>query len=238
MNDLLAAALYRRGYIMLEWAIFGNKITQGIMNGEPERKKLDAALTDFGEALPFARPQLKGAIWLEMSRIQGILQQTTLSLSLVSQAANMVEAGSNLSNPHEQILLEGALNGLNEGMYLLRKTASLIALGRTTTAIDLLDDLEELKNGKGIARNQARRLAYIDVLWAEASLGTRDYVTAATRAISAFQTLRDIQTIERIALINQIYKQLAAKHGSHPEVKHLGKLLGDYYQKSAPPKSR
>lgn len=234
LGDLLAAALYRRGYINLEWAIYGNWVSRGIINQEPEREKLEAALIDFTEALPMARPQLKGAIWLEMSRIHGLLRSPALSLSLLSQAANMVDAGSSLSTPHEQILLEGALNGLNEGMYLLGKTATLIALGRTTTAIDLLDDLEDLKNGKGIVRNQARRLAYADLLRAEASLGTRDYVTAAVRATSAFQTFRDIQTIERIASINQLSHQLSILCPTHPEVKHLGKLLHEYYQKSSP----
>jgi transcriptional regulator with XRE-family HTH domain len=233
LNDFLAAALYRRGYTTLEWALFGDQIAQGIVNREADKGNLNASLTDFAEALPLARPQLKGAIWLEMSRAQGLLQHTTLSLSLLSQAATMVDAGSSLVTPHDQILLEGALNGLNEGMYLLGKTASLIALGRTTTAIDVLDDLEDLKNGKGIARNQARRLAYADLLRAEASLGTHDYITAAVRATSAFQTYRDIQTIERIAWINTIHQQLAQKYGSHPEVKHLGKLLADYYHKQA-----
>jgi hypothetical protein len=232
LGDLLAAALYRRGYISLEWATYGNQVSQGIINRELEREKLDAALIDFTEALPLARPQLKGAIWLEMSRLHGLLQSATLSLNLLAQAANMVGAGSSLTNPHEQILLEGALNGLNEGMYLLGQTATLITLGRTTTAIDLLDTLEDLKNGKGIARNQARRLAYADLLRAEASLGTRDYVTTAVRATSAFQTFRDIQTIERIAHINQLHQQLAARCPTHPEVKHLGKLLREYYQKS------
>jgi len=231
INDFLAAALYRRGYIRLEWAIFGDNVAQGNMNREPDKKKVYAALSDFEEALPQARSQLKGAIWLEMSRAEGILQRSNMSLSLVNKAEGMVDMGSSLS-PHEQILLEGALNGLNEGMYLLGKAASLIALRRTATAIDVLDDLDDLKNGKGIARNQARRLAYTDLLRAEASLGDRDYITATVRATSAFQTYRDIHTIERIANINLIYKKLAEKHGNHPEVKNLGKLLADYYKRS------
>ena len=233
VNDFLAAALYRRGYISLEWAIFGDKVVHGIINPEPDRKRLEAALSDFEEALPLARPQLKGAIWLEMSRVQGILQHVSLSFSLVHQAKDMVDAGDILADPLEQILLHGALNGLSEGMYVLGKAASLIAVGRTTTAIELLDDLDELKNGKGIARNQARRLAYIDLLRAEASLGTKNYITAATRATSALQTFQDIQTRERIAWINTIYKKLAEKYGSHREVRSLGKMLTDYYKRTA-----
>jgi transcriptional regulator with XRE-family HTH domain len=233
IRDFLAAALYRRGYTSLEWAIFGDHVAAGKMNREPDKKKLRAALVDFDEALPYARAQLKGAIWLEISRAQGSLQELSLSLSMANAAEGMIDAGSNLSDPLEQILLEGALNGLNEGMYLLGKTASFIVLGRTT-AIELLDDLEALKNGKGIARNQARRLAYADLLRAEASLGTKDYTTAVTRATSAFQTFQDIQTLEKIARINAIHSKLAEKCPNHFEVKSLGKMLKKQYKQDTP----
>jgi transcriptional regulator with XRE-family HTH domain len=229
MNDFLAGALYRRGYTSLERGIFGDQVAFGMMNREPDRKQIEAAIVDFEEALLHARPQLKGATWLELSRAQGILQNTSITLNLSSRAGDMVGVGSNAVDPLEQILLEGALNGLNEGMFLLGKAASLIVVGRTTTAIELLDDLEELNNGRGIARNQARRLAYADTLRAEAYLGTKNYVTAATRAISALQTFRDIHTIERIAWINNIHRRLVEKYGNHPEIKVLGKMLADYY---------
>lgn len=231
INDFLAAALYRRGYVSLEWSIYGNQVFLGIMNHQPEKKLLNASITDFEEAIIQARVQLKGAIYLELSRAQALLQNTSLSRHLTISAENMVNAGKNIHDPLEQILLEGALSGLNEGMYLLGKTASLIALGRTTTAIETLDDLDELKNGKGIARNQVRRLAYADVLRAEASLGTKDYITSATRAINALQIFQDIQTTERIAWINTIHQTLNKKCGHHPEVKRLGKMLTDHYKK-------
>jgi tetratricopeptide (TPR) repeat protein len=230
LNDFFAAALYRRGYTSLEWGVFGDEVSRGMMNSKPDRKKIEAALLDFEEALLHARPQLKGAIWLELSRVQGILCHPSIALTLLSQAEDMVGTGSTIADPIEQILLEGALNGLNEGMYLLGKAASLIIMGRTTSAIELLDDLDELKNGQGIARNQTRRLAYADTLRAEAAIGARDYFTAATRAMSALQTFQDIHTIERIAKINSIYTRLAEKYGSHAEVKVLGKMLADYYK--------
>jgi transcriptional regulator with XRE-family HTH domain len=230
LNDFFAAALYRRGYTNLEWGVFGDEVRRGIMNSEPDRKKIETALVDFEEALLHALPQLKGAIWLELSRAEGILRNTPMTLNLLSQAEDMVGSGSKVADPIEQILLEGALNGLNEGMYLLGKAASLIVVGRTTSALELLDDLDELKNGQGIARNQTRRLAYADTLRAEAALGARDYFTAATRAISALQTFLDIHTIERIAMINTIHRRLAEKCGNHPEVRVLGKMLTDYYR--------
>lgn len=229
INDFTAAALYRRGYISLEWGIFGDRVLQGVMNHEPDHKKIEAAVADFEETLLYARQELRGATWLELSRAQGILQNTTLTLRLSSQAEDMIGAGNSASDPLEQILLAGALNGLSEGMYMLGKAASLVVLGRTTTAIEVLDDLDELKNGKGIARNQTRRLAYADALRAEASLGTKDYISAAIRANNALQTFQDIHTVERIAWINSIYNRLVDKHINHPEVKALGKKLEDYY---------
>lgn len=228
VNDLFAAALYRRGYINLEWAIFGDKVALVMMNHEPERKKIEAAIVDFEMALLYARPQLKGAIWLELGRSQGILKNIPTSLRLVGMAEDMVGAGSNLADPVDQILLEGALNGLSEGMYLLGKAASLIAIGRTTTALELLDDLDELRNGKGIARNQARRLAYADILRAEASLGAKDHLTSAIRAESAFKTLRDIHTVEKIAWVHDIYRRLTVNYGNQSEVKNLGRMLTEY----------
>jgi transcriptional regulator with XRE-family HTH domain len=229
LNDFFAAALYRRGYINLEWGIFGDQVRLGAMSREPDHKKIEASLIDLQESLLYARPQLKGAILLELSRAQGILQNISLTLNLSERAGEMVGAGSNIADPLEQILLEGALNGLNEGMYLLGKAASLIVIGRSTTAIDLLDDLDGLKNGQGLSRNQTRRLAYTDALRAEASLGTKDYFTATMRAISALQTFRDIRTTERIAWINHIHRRLVEKYGNHPEVKELEKMLADYY---------
>ena len=232
----LAAALYRRGYTLLEWAIFGDASAFGIMNDTPDKTKLHSARSDFEEAMPHARPQLKGAILLEMSRVQGLLKDKLLSLNLVLSAQDQVDAGSTLSDPLEQILLDGALNGLNEGMYLLGKTASLITLGKTTTAIELLDGLEELKQGKGIARNHTRRVGYIDLLYAQASLGTRDYTTAVTRATSAFQTFRDIRTAEKIAWVKSIHRTLTEKSGNAPEVKRLGEMLSLHYKKKPSPK--
>ncbi len=232
IHDFVAAALYRRGYTHLEGGIFGDNVLIGRINHEPDRKQIEQAIVDFEEALLHARPQLKGAIWLELSRAQGIVQNTSVSLRLLSQAENKVDSGSTLTDPVEQILLEGALNGLSEGMYLLGKAASLIVLGRTSTATELLDDLEELKSGKRIARNQTRRIAYADLLRAEAALGTRDYITSASRAISALQTFQDIYTVERIAWINDIYSKLVERYGSHSEVKVLGKMLSDYYKVS------
>lgn len=233
VNDFIAAALYRRGYTSLEWGIFGENTTRGMMNQEPDRKKIESAIVDFEKALLDARPQLKGAIWLELSRAQGILKQTSIALSLARQAEDMIGTGVLIADPLEQILLAGALSGLNEGMYLLGKAASFIVMGRTTTAIEVLDELEELKNGKGIARNQTRRLAYMDTLRAEASLGTKDYITAATRAMNAFHTFQDIETIDRIAWINTIYERLVQKYGHHPEVKALGRMLKEYYARAA-----
>jgi transcriptional regulator with XRE-family HTH domain len=231
LNDFLAAALYRRGYVNLEWGIWGNSVKLGNMNAEPDRAKIEAALSDFEESLLHARPQLKGAIWLELSRAEGILQNPSLTLRLSSQAEDMIGVSGTIADPLEQILVEGALNSLSQGMYLLGRAASFIVIGHTTSAIEVLDDLDELKNGQGIARNQARRLAYADTLRAEASLGTKDYFTAATRAVSALETFREIDTVERIAWINSIHSRLVEKAGQHPEVKALGKMLADYYRK-------
>ena len=229
LNDFVAAALYRRGYTMLEWGIFGDGTARGMMSQEPQRKKIEAAIGDFEEALLSARPQLKGAIWLELSRAQGILKQTTIALRLVGQAESMIGTLHETIDPLEQILLDGALSGLNEGMYLLGKAASFTVVGRTTTAVEILDELEELQNGQGIARNQTRRLAYSDLLRAEASLGTKEYVTAATRALNALQIYQDIGTLDRIAWINTIYERLAQKYRHHPEIKALGGMLKNYY---------
>lgn len=231
LNDFLAAALYRRGYVNLEWGIWGNCVKLGSMNAEPDRAKIEAALSDFEESLLHARPQLKGAIWLELSRAEGILQNPSLTLRLSSQAESMIGVSGAIADPLEQILVEGALNSLSQGMYLLGRAASFIVIGRTTSAIEVLDDLDELRNGQGIARNQTRRLAYADTLRAEASLGTKDYFTAVTSALSALETFREIDAVERIAWINNIHSRLVEKAGQHPEVKTLGKMLAGYYRK-------
>ncbi len=228
VNDLLTSALYRRGYTNLEWATWGNNTASAVINREPDRKRIEAAIVNFERALPLARPQLKGAIWIELSRAQGILKNTSIGLSLISSAENMVGSGSRLHDPIDQILLEGALNGLNEGMFLVGKVAFLITIGRTETALETIDDLYELKNGKGIASNQTRRLAYVDALHAEASFREKDYITSCLKATSAFKTFRDINTVERIAHIHDLYKRLVEKCGKQAEVKELGILLMEH----------
>ena len=58
---------------------------------------------------------------------------------------------------------------------------------------------------------------YIDLLYAQASLGTRDYTTAAIRAAGAFRTFRDIHTMEKIAWVTRIHHILAEKAGHNRE---------------------
>ncbi len=76
-----------------------------------------------------------------------------------------------------------------------------------------------------------RRQAWIDILYAQASLGTRTYYEATRRATSALLVCKDIHSVNNIAIINNIHSQLLrSPYQNCPDVTELGTMLTSYYQ--------
>lgn len=231
-KEFISAAYYKRGFTYLRWGLLGEKTSIGII--EPKREKIVAAIQDFEVALPNARPQLKGYIWLELSRARSLLLQHArdipLILQLTDDAEHMVGRGS-VEKPHTQIMLDGELAGLSEGRHLLAKAITLVEVGRSGQAIRDMDELEELEHGKGIGKSETRTHGWMDILYALASIKEEDYYTATYRAIRAFGVFKDINSAANIAFVKDIHNALLkTSYKRRDEVKFLGNMLDGYYK--------
>jgi tetratricopeptide (TPR) repeat protein len=217
----VATARYRRGYTSLVWGLFGEVDSIGAFKRDTD--KITAAIRDFKRALPHAHPQLKGFLWLELSRAYSSLLQNptevSIALSLIEQAEDVIDVGA-LNDPYTP------MKSLNQGMHLLGKAITLTYVGRSEEATEVLDGLEYLQDNKGIGRDQVRQQAWIDILYAQASLRSKDYYEAIRRATSAFLVCKDIHSLNNIAIINDLYCQLQkSPYKNHQEVADLGHML-------------
>ena len=232
-DALIAAALYIRGFIRLVWGLYGEKALFGIV--EPHREKLIEALRDFEQAIPLARPQLKGLLLLEMSRAQSLLKGSatdiTVALRTMELAEKTVESEGSHADPYQRMLLDGTLNGLNEEEYLLGKAITLNAAGRSNKALEEFEVLERLNERKRRGKDYTRYHAWIDIVQAQAYLGAKEYYMATDTATKALVVLRDIDSVDNITNIRAIHDELLkSSYRGNKEVNELGKILTKYYQ--------
>ncbi len=232
-KDLIAAALYARGFVRLTRGIFGEKAAIGMI--EPNREKLVGALSDFEQALPLARPQLKGLLLLEVSRVQGLLRSSatdiTKALSTMELVGKLIGSERGNEDSYTRILLDGVVKGLSEEEYLLGSAITFNAVGRSDKALEVFEDLEELDERKRRGKDHTRHHAWVEIVQAQAYLGTKQYNVATVNAARAFLVLRDIDSVGHIANIRAIYNDLLkSPYCGHKEVKELGEMLTDYYQ--------
>lgn len=232
-SELIATALFARGFIRLVWGLHGEKVPLGII--EPNYAKLTEALKDFEQALSLARPQLKGILQLEMSRIQALLRRSatdvTIALSTMELAEKAVDSEGSSADPYMRILLDGRVKGLDEEEYLLGRATTFNTVGRPDKALEVFDEFERLDERKRRGKDHTRHHAWVEIVQAQAYLGTKEYYVATDKATRAFIVLRDIDSLDNIAIIQVIYNDLLkSPYRGHKEVKELGEMLTDYYQ--------
>src|SRR5260221_1624781 len=232
-KDVIVTALYARGFVRLTRGIFGEKAAIGMI--EPNREKLTEALSDFEQALPLARPQLKGLLLLEVSSVQGLLRGSvtdiTKALSTMELVGKLIGSEKGNEDPYTRILLDGVVKGLSEEEYLLGSAITFNAVGRPDKALEVFEDLEELDERKRRGKDHTRHHAWVEIVQAQAYLGTKQYNVATVNAARAFLVLRDIDSVGHIANIRAIYNDLLkSPYCVHKEVKELGEMLTDYYQ--------
>ena len=110
--------------------------------------------------------------------------------------------------------------------YLTVKADTLITLGRPKRALEVLDDAEDGANPLEI-----RRLAYIDILRAEANMKLKrpEYDTATQLLISAFDVSSNIKSEFNIGYILRLYALLAkSTYGNSTKVSDLGIMLRNW----------
>src|SRR6266516_5050214 len=201
-NELMAAALYRRG---LAYFDSGN---------------LSEAAQDLTNALPYARHarfQLKGMVYMEAGRFQSHVAHSDMEKTTAQK----------LLDPTERIVRKKKLEDdagyvkLNEGRYHIGRAATLITLHHSTQALEVLDDADRLTTP-----DMVRRHAYIDILRARAYFTQGDFAHATQLALDASSPCFNINSVSNIADITRLHSSLKqTSFGNSPEVARLGILL-------------
>jgi hypothetical protein len=227
IHRLVATAQYERGYIRLGWGLYGKQDARGSFH--LDQAHIQAAIADFEEASKYASPSLKGSVLQELSRAQGFRRRrgmdSTLAQKTVEAAGNWIGIVSTKDDPYVQIVQDGRLGGLTEGAHHLGRAVTFNAVGRPDMAKQALDDLEELTTGR-IPRDQIRNNTWVDIVWAQAALGLKDFDMATVKATNALLACQDINSVVNIAIIQNMYAQLLqTSYKEKQEVKNLGKLL-------------
>lgn len=230
-HDLVATSLFVRGFVRLIWGLHGKDVAAGIVH--QQRSKLTEALQDFEQALPLARPQLKGLLQLEMSRVQALLSRSTIdemiALKTMDLAGALVDREARSADPYTNILLDARVKGLDEEEYLLGRAITFNTIGRPQLALDELDALERLDAKKRRRKDQTRHYAWLELVQAQAYLGIKEYYIATDKTIKAFLVLQDLASLDNIAFVHDVYQGLCTSaYRDHADVKRLGKMLGTY----------
>jgi tetratricopeptide (TPR) repeat protein len=231
-NDFIATSLFVRGFICLVWGLHGKDVASGILCFQHD--KLVEALQNFEQALPLARPQLKGILQLEMSRVQAILSHSaidiTIALKTMDLAGKLVDCETRSADSYTNILLDARVKGLDEEEYLLGRAITFNALGRSQRALEELDALDRLDERKRRGKDQTRHYAWLELVQAQTYLGMKEYYIATDKATKAFLVLRDLDSLDNIAFVHDIYHTLcSSSYQENAEVKKLGKMLTRYH---------
>lgn len=198
-NELIAAALFRRGRTSLE---------QGNIN---------AAIADLDAALPYAqhaRAQLKGLILLAAGHAYAHNIQANSdeiqAMKLIDQASRIVRRG--------KLEDDESFVKLGTGRYHQDRAGALIAIGKYNDALDELSFAD-----KGVSLDQTRRHAYIDVLRVQAYTSMGEFSIATSIAEQALSVSKAINSSINIARIREIHTQLSiSTYGNSPQVGRLG----------------
>jgi hypothetical protein len=146
-------------------------------------------------------------------------------------AGNLVDREERSADPYTNILLDARVKGLDEEEYLLGRAITFNAVGRSGKALEEFDALERLGEGRRRGKDQTRHYAWLEIVQAQAYLGTKEYYVATDKATKAFLVLRDIDSVDNIAIIQVMYNDLVkGPYQGHEEVKELGNMLTRYYQ--------
>ncbi|GCE15097.1 hypothetical protein [Tengunoibacter tsumagoiensis] len=222
----VAQAFYTRGYTHLVSGLFGEKNQTGSFQINPQR--IGLAISDFEQALPSAPSSLKGRLLMELSRSYVHLKRSSSDLAIALDLAK--RAKETIGSDHI-ISHHTPIHSLNEGMFLLGHAITLTGVGRPEKALEELDQLSSLKGIRGIARNQLRRQAWIDIVSAHAAMSAKNYYDVIMKLLNAFEICRELNLTVNINIIHSIYCQLLlTSYKKDPDVLYLKTMLRSYYQ--------
>jgi tetratricopeptide (TPR) repeat protein len=234
-SDLLATALFTRGWTRLEWGMFGT-IERNIF--QVQQDKLVAAIRDFQAALHLfpsqsgkdnMHPQLRGNLHIYLSRAQATLalsrgeRAPASTLVKIDDVADTVDK-QNIDDLYIRVLVRGQRKSWHKASYLLARASAFTVAGVSGQALKEMNAFEAQQKLYG--RDETRQFAWLDILKANIYMGLEEFGAATTHARQALLACQDINSITNIAIITDIYGRLGnSRYKASSDVQELGDIL-------------
>lgn len=235
-SDLIATALFTRGWTRLEWGLYGT-MRQLVFQVQPEM--LQAAIRDFEEAIQVfpaqdskgtMHPQLFGRLITYRSRAQAALavskgKHPSASILLTPDDVSDMVGRQEIKDLYTRTLVTGTRSGLHEQAYLSNRAAIFTAAKLPGPALKELNASERLTE-KTYRRDETRQFTWLDILKANIYMELGEFGTAVDYAIRALLACQDISSVTNTAIITDIYgRLLQSPHKASPQVQELGDIL-------------
>ncbi len=145
----------------------------------------------------------------------------TIALKLLEQAEQFLNT-DNQDDFYTPILLNGDLKGLDKKRLILGRAKTFLAMKRPGKANDEFSDLEMLHEGS----QHTRRRGWTQVLYAQAAFDLGDFSGATEKALDAFSSCQEANSITHLARVKDLHIQLLnSPYKNHAEIKRLGRFL-------------
>ncbi len=232
-SDLIATALFTRGWTCLEWGLFGT-MQQGVF--QIQQDKIRAAIDDFGATLKVfpsqdgMHPQLRGCLSMYMARAQAALalsrgERIPASLLLALDTVADTVGKQNIDDVYTRALVTGTRKSWHQAGYLNTRAAAFNTAGLPGQALKELNALESLME-KTYRKDDTRQFAWLDILRANIYMGLGEFGEATARARQALLACQDINSITNIAIISDIHgRLLTSSYKTASDVQELGAIL-------------
>ena len=235
-SDLLATALFMRGWTYLEWGLFG-VMKQGVF--QVQQNKVSAAIRDFEAAKhvfpaqdgnEHMHPQLLGALSVYLSRAQAALatsRNEPIPPQLLIRLDDVAETvgRQNVDDLYMRALLTGTRKSWHQAGYLNTRATVFNTAGLPGQALKELNTLENLI-AKTYKKDETRQFVWLDILKSNIYIGLGEFAMATMHARQALLASQDINSITNIAIITDIYgRLLRTSHKTSSDVKEIGDLL-------------
>ncbi|MBA2287700.1 MAG: hypothetical protein H0W02_19670 [Ktedonobacteraceae bacterium] len=232
-NDLIATALFTRGWTCLEWGLFGS-MQQGVF--QVQQEKIRAAIDDFGATLKVfpvqddMHPQLRGCLTMYMARAQAALalsrgERIPASLLLALDNVADTVGKQNIDDVYTRALVTGTRKSWHQAGYLSTRAIAFNTAGLPGQALKELNALESLME-KTYRKDDTRQFAWLDILRGNIYMGLGEFGEATARARRALLACQDINSITNIAIISDIYgRLLTSSYKTASDVRELGAIL-------------
>ncbi|QBD80464.1 hypothetical protein EPA93_32625 [Ktedonosporobacter rubrisoli] len=235
-SDLIATALFTRGWTLLEWGLYG-VMEQGVF--QVQQDKLEAAIHDFEEAMKVfpsrdgkdaMHPQLLGRLLTYKSRAQAALavsrrERIPASVLFTPDDAADLVGRQDVDDLYTRTMITGTRSGLHEQAYLSNRSTIFVTAKLPGQALQELNASERLTE-KTYRRDETRQFTWLDILKATIYMELEEFETAADYARRALVACQDISSITNTAIITDIYgRLLQSPRKASRDVQELGDLL-------------